>query len=135
MTATVAQVMTGLKTQLSTISGLRVVDTIPDVINPPVAIPALIEVRYHGAQQQGMVEHTVTVSLVVARISERTAQQTLYGYLSSSGATSVRAAIEADRTLGGVVQTCIVRSGSNIQSVSVGDQTYLVVDFDVLAYA
>ena len=57
------------------------------------------------------------------------------GFLSSSGATSVRTAIEGDRTLGGVAQTTIVRSGSDIRSVTVGDSNFLVVDFDVLVYA
>lgn len=135
MTATVAQVMTGIKDRLATISGLRVTDTIPDVVNPPIAMPALVQVTYHNAQQQGSVEHTLVVSVVVGRAAERSAQSSLYGFLSSSGATSVRTAIEGDRTLGGVAQTTIVRSGSDIRSVTVGDSNFLVVDFDVLVYA
>jgi len=135
MAATVAQVMTALKTQLATISGLRTVDYIPDQINPPMAVPALTQVTYHNAQQGGAPQHSIVVTVIVGRASERTAQNALYEFLSYSGNKSIRAAIEADRTLGGVVQTTVVQSGSDIRPITVADATYLVVDFDVLVYA
>jgi hypothetical protein len=73
--------------------------------------------------------------VVVGRASERTAQNALDGYLSYEGATSVRAAIEGDRTLGGVVQNLIVESASNISTLDANDTTYLMVDFRVVVYA
>jgi hypothetical protein len=47
----------------------------------------------------------------------------------------VRAAIEADRTLGGVVDDLIVESATGIQSVSANDTEYLSVDFVVRVYS
>jgi len=54
--------------------------------------------------------------------------------MSYSGDKSIRAAIEADRSLGGVVQTSIVESAENIRVVSQGDADYLAVDFTVVVH-
>jgi hypothetical protein len=59
----------------------------------------------------------------------------LDGFLSYEGATSVRAALEADRSLGGVVQNLLVESASNISTMDGNDATYLMVDFRVVVYA
>jgi hypothetical protein len=59
----------------------------------------------------------------------------LDGYLSYAGATSIRAAIESDRTLGGVVQDLIVESADNISTLEANDATYLAIDFTVTVYA
>ena len=71
----------------------------------------------------------------MARATERTAESSVDGYTAYSGASSVRAAIEADRTLGGVVDDLIVESASGIQSVSANDAEYLSVDFVVRVYS
>jgi hypothetical protein len=83
----------------------------------------------------GLVTHIFVVSVVVGRSAERTAQRALDGFLSYEGATSVRAALEADRSLGGVVQNLLVESASNISTMDGNDATYLMVDFRVVVYA
>jgi hypothetical protein len=50
---------------------------------------------------------------------------------SCLGENSVKAAIEADRTLGGAADTCRVTSMRNYQQVSVGETVYLGVEFEV----
>jgi hypothetical protein len=82
-----------------------------------------------------LITHKFTVSVVVGRSAERTAQTLLDGYLSYAGATSIRAAIESDRTLGGVVQDLIVESADNISTLEANDATYLAIDFVVTVYA
>jgi len=47
----------------------------------------------------------VDVLVIVQRFSERTGQDKLDAYLAGSGATSIKAALEADRTLSGAVNT------------------------------
>jgi hypothetical protein len=47
------------------------------------------------------------------------------------GPNSVKAAIEKDRTLGGVADTCRVTSMRNYSQVSIGETLYLGVDFEV----
>lgn len=134
-TTTVTQIKEGLQTRLATISGLRSYVQQPDNNNAPFAWPMLESITYNGAMGGGLIIHTFTVSVVVGRASERTAQNALDGYLSYAGASSVRAAIEGDRTLGGVVQDLIVESASNISTLDANDTTYLMVDFRVVVYA
>ena len=134
MPATVSQVMTGVKNSLATISGLRVFDFQPDNINPPTAFPQIDSVEYHGAFGGGDVRFNMTVVTIVGRVSDRTAQSSLDAYLSYSGASSIRQAIEADRTLGGVVQTLIVSQSANIRTLPIGEAEYLSIEITLVVH-
>ena len=135
MSATVTQIKQGIATALATISGLRSYAYQPDNLNPPFAWPMLDTVTYNGAMRGGLVTHVFTVTVVVGRAAERTAQNALDGYVGYDSATSIRAALEADRTLGGVVQNLLVESANNISTTEGNDTTYLMVDFRVVVYA
>jgi hypothetical protein len=92
-------------------------------------------VSYWNDFSGGLVEVPFTVTVVVGRSSERASQKSLYAFMSYSGDKSIREAIEADRSLGGVCQTLLVDSASNIRMVSQGDADYLAVDFSVTVHA
>jgi hypothetical protein len=92
-------------------------------------------VTYNGAMRGGLITHVYTVTVVVGRAAERTAQNALDSYVSYDSATSIRAALEADRSLGGVVQNLLVESANNISTTEGNDTTYLMVDFRVVVYA
>ena len=132
---TVSQIKTGLAANLATVSGLRAYAYQPDNVNTPFAWPLLDSIQYNGAMGGGLITHKFTVSVVVGRAAERTAQTLLDGYLSYRGTTSIRQAIESDRTLGGVVQDLIVESANNISTLEANDTTYLAIDFVVTVYA
>ena len=132
---TVSQIKTGLAANLATVSGLRAYAYQPDNVNTPFAWPLLDSIQYNGAMGGGLITHKFTVSVVVGRSAERTAQTLLDGYLSYAGAISIRQAIESDRTLGGVVQDLIVESASNISTLEANDAIYLAIDFMVTVYA
>lgn len=134
-TTTVSQIKTGLAANLATVSGLRAYAYQPDNVNTPFAWPLLDSIQYNGAMGGGLITHKFTVSVVVGRSAERTAQTLLDGYLSYKGATSIRQALESDRTLGGVVQDLIVESADNISTLEANDATYLAIDFVVTVYA
>jgi hypothetical protein len=134
-TTTVSQIKTGLATNLATVSGLRAYAYQPDNVNTPFAWPLLDSIQYNGAMGGGLITHKFTISVVVGRAAERTAQNLLDGYLSYKGATSIRQAIESDRTLGGVVQDLIVESANNISTLEANDAIYLAIDFVVTVYA
>jgi hypothetical protein len=131
MPATVTQVATGLATNLATITGLRTSAYQPEQLNTPLAFPTLNTVTYHKAMGGGDVTMDWTITVLVGRYTDRTAFATLDGYLSYSGATSVRAAIESDRTLGGVCQTLVVSSAADISSVNAADAEFLQIQFTV----
>ena len=134
-TTTVSQIKAGLAANLATVSGLRAYAYQPDNVNTPFAWPLLESIQYNGAMGGGLITHQFTISVVVGRSAERTAQTLLDGYLSYKGATSIRQAIESDRTLGGVVQDLIVESANNISTLEANDATYLAIDFVVTVYA
>ena len=135
MSYSVTDIKQGIANALATIPGLRAYAQQPDNINAPFAWPMLDSITYNGAMRGGLVTHTFTVSVCVGRVAERTAQTALDGYLSYEGSASVRAALESDRTLGGVVQNLLVESASNIATMDGNDATYLMVDFRVVVYA
>jgi hypothetical protein len=120
-----------LQTRLATISGLRTFNYQPEQENPPFAYPQINSINYHRAYQGGDVVMDWTIYVIVGRWLDRTAHTALDDYLSYSGSKSVRAAIEADPTLGGVCSTLIVRSGADITSLDAGGAQFLVIQMQV----
>jgi hypothetical protein len=129
----IALIRKGLGDNLGTIRGLRVAETIPDQVNPPVAVISLQTVEYDGALRGGLTTYSFMVTVIVGRISERTAQRTLDAYISP-GTGSIKTAIESERSLGGSAFDCRVEGMSNVGSVTIGDITYLAADFTVTVY-
>lgn len=135
MPATVSQVAVGLKARLATIAGLRTFDYQPEQLNPPVGFPILDSVEYHGAMGGGDVTMRFNIYVVVGRYLDRVAHSQLDGYLSFDGALSLRAALEGDRTLGGVAQTLIVDSATSISSLTVAEAEFLQVVCSLVVHA
>jgi hypothetical protein len=100
-----SQVRDALKTRLQTISGLRVYEIIPEPITPPCAIVGQLDFTFDIDNARGLDQANVDIYVIVQRFSERAGQDKLDGYLAGTGATSIKAAIEGDRTLGGTCQT------------------------------
>lgn len=135
MPATVSQVADGIKVRLATVSGLRTFSYQPEQLNPPVAFPVLESVEYHRAFGGGDVQMRWQVFVIVGRYLDRVAHSNLDGFLSYSGATSLRAAIEADRTLGGVVNTLVLDSGMSVGSLTVAEADFLQIQCSLLVHA
>lgn len=135
MPATVSQVADGIKVRLATISGLRTFSYQPEQLNPPVAFPVLESVEYHRAFSGGDVQMRWQIFVIVGRYLDRVAHSNLDGFLSFSGATSLRAAIEADRTLGGVVNTLVLDSGMSVGSLTVAEADFLQIQCSLLVHA
>lgn len=134
--ANVSDLRNGLATNLATISGLRTAATVPDQINPPVAVVMPTSITYDTAfARTGGDEYEFSVMVIVGRVDERMAQNKLDAYCSGTGSQSIKAAIESDRTLGGKAFDCRVTSLRNYNQVSVADVTYLAAEFVVQVYA
>lgn len=133
--ASITAIRSGLATRLATITGLRSGATIPDNVNPPYAIIAPTSVDYHRAFNNALSTYNFTVTLVVGRVSERTAQNSLDAYCSPTGTGSIRVAIEGDKTLGGVVFDTIVTGMRNYGSVTIGETNLLAAEFDIAVQA
>ena len=113
-----------LKSNLQTITGLRVYDQIPDVVVPPCAIVGQLDFTFDIDNQRGLDQASVDVFVIVQRISERTGQDKLDLFLAGSGTGSIKTAIESDRTLGGLVDTLRVISAESGTYTS-GEQSFL----------
>jgi hypothetical protein len=123
-----------LATNLATISGLRTAAEVPDLPNPPIAIVGLRSVSYDGAFNKGMTTYNFAVTVIVGRAAEREAQRRLDAYIST-GASSVKSAVESDSTLGGNAYDCRVVSMDSVGSLNISDTTYLAADFTVTVIA
>jgi hypothetical protein len=130
----ISQIRTRLATNLATITGLRTAAEVPDLPNPPVAIVALNSVSYDRAYAKGMTSYTFVITVIVGRAAEREAQRKLDGYIST-GASSVKSAVESDKTLGGYAYDCRVVSMDSVGSLTISDTTYLAADFTVTVIA
>jgi hypothetical protein len=128
-----ATIRAGLAANIATISGLRVSAEIPDNPSPPVAVIMLQSVNYDLAMHKGAITYNFQVTVLVGRVAEREAQRRLDQYITP-GASSVKDAIESDRTLGGSAFDCRVTDMSDISNV-VLEQTYLSATFSVQVLA
>lgn len=130
MATTITQIAGGLKTRLATIPNLRTFSSQPENITPPIGYPILDQVEYHRAFSGGDVLSTWSIVVIVGRYTDSRAFASLDGFLSYDGATSIRAAIEGDPTLGGVAKTLVLNSGANIQPETQADEQFLMVTFN-----
>jgi hypothetical protein len=132
--SSISELRQGLATNLQTITGLRVVDTLPDLVNPPMAMIGLTKVAYNQQNQRSMAEYTFQVTVVVGRVSERTAQATL-DVLVAPASGSVKYALESDRSLGGKAFDVFVPELSAYGAVSINGIDYLSAEFSVQVFA
>jgi hypothetical protein len=127
-------IRTALATNIGTITGLRTAAEIPDNPNPPIAVVSLTSVDYDGAFDRGLTRYNFTVTVVVGRVAEREAQRRLDAYIST-GSSSVKYALESDKTLGGNAYDCRVVTMNSVGSLLLNDNTYLAADFTVAVIA
>lgn len=131
---TIQTIRQGIATNLATISGLRTSAFVPDNPTPPIAIVVPDRVAYDTANRRGLDNYTFRVLVLAQRASERGAQATLDAFCNPTGATSVKAAIESDRTLGGNANDCRVTDLTEYGEVSIGETQYLGATFSVTVY-
>ena len=127
--ATVTQIRQGLADAMSSISGLRTSAYVPDAPKPPIAVVIPDRIQYDLNANRGADTFFFTITVLAARADERSAQNNLDKYLV--GPQSIKKAIETDRTLGGVANTCRVTTMQNYAAVPVGETIYLSAQFVV----
>jgi len=125
----------GLETNLRTLAGLRAYAEIPDNPSFPAAIVTLNSIDYDQSFKRGLTLYNFTVSVIVGRASERAAQNALNAYASNTGASSIKSAIESDKTLSASAFDVRVVSMTGIGAVELNGTTYIGMDFSVTVYA
>lgn len=110
MAASLLDIMEAVEAAVGTIPGLRTSETKPGQITPPMAVvgvPTVADYHLTSNRQQMSLQLMVLVSDAVTIKSQRD----LAAYASRTGARSIVAALEADLSLGGVVEQCWVSGG------------------------
>lgn len=129
--ASIASVRSGLATNAATISELRSSATIRDAIAPPIFVVGEVSQVFDQAMARALDELLVTCRLYVSRADDRAGQDKLDGYLMGSGATSVKTAIESDKTLAGACQTLRLEAQSGYGVYDVAGTEYLGAEFTI----
>lgn len=132
---TITELREGIATNLATIPGLRTFAFVPDDPKPPIAVVLPDTVSFDTAFNRGLDTYNFTVQLLVTSVSDRSAQTSIDAYLNPSGPSSVKQAIERDKTLGGKAQSLRVESIRNYRRIDVTENQYLSAEFVVSVYA
>lgn len=128
------QIMEGLAINLRSISDLDVYAYPDGQPNVPCAIVGYPEIDYDFTMGRGSDRATYTVFLLVGVADDESARDELAAYLEGSGDRSIKAALEDEPTLTGLVSFVRVVS-SNVEEIEAGGITYLSAAFlvDVVA--
>jgi hypothetical protein len=123
---TIASIRAGLATAMGTISGLSTEPYVRDVADIPVAMvggPDPIE--FDKTFGRGHDDYTFPIMVFVSRVVDDDSQTALDAYLDPYGASSIKAAIEADPTLGGVVDDLRVTRTQEYEPHDINGVVYL----------
>lgn len=118
-------VMAGIEDRLKTIEGLRTSATMPDQIMPPTAIVGVPPVTdYHSQLGRARMNLEPTVLVLTSKGWTRTGQELLTEFADPMGDRSIIAAVEGDRSLGGVCGDCTVHTFRPLTDVEFGEIGY-----------
>jgi hypothetical protein len=111
--------MDALEAMYGGLPNLRTKDIVgPDLPvtgNASVAVVMMPDISsYRSTMGRGIYELDIDVLLLTSAVVDREGQRKLARYASQTGATSVRQATEADRTLGGTVHESWLASFNNL---------------------
>ena len=129
----ISKVRDAIGKNIESISGIRIYDTIPDVVVPPCAVVGQLDFTFDVNNARGLDSASVDVYVIVQRISERAGQDKLDELLAGSGPKSIKTAIESDRTLGGLVDTLRVISAES-GTYTTGDQSFLSYRYNLTVW-
>ena len=121
----------GIATRLATISGLQVFapNALPDSINQfPAALILPGETEY-DASFSGDADYRFRIIIVVTKQDSPSALNRLLDYIELTGTYSVKAAIEADRSLNSSADDCHLRRNLGIGTTLWGGYIYLSTEF------
>lgn len=121
----ISDIRAALQTAIATIPGLQAEKYVRDVATPPVAMVGGPETEYDKTFGRGHDDHTIPVMIFASRASDVDGQAQLDSYLDPYGTSSLKAAIEADSTLGGVVDDLRVTETRDYGAHEINGVTYL----------
>lgn len=122
-------------------ASLRAFPSLPGAITPPTFAPVEFALDYNqtfqgGTTAAGMVAVVITCGVFTSIGDTDRGRAALLGYLAPNGSSSIKAALEADRSLGGVTKTLLVaRVHGAYRIYDIGADQYLGAMVDVKVWA
>lgn len=120
-----SDIRAALQAAVATITGLQAEKYVRDVASVPVAMVGGPETQYDKTFGRGHDDHTFPIMVFASRASDVDGQAQLDSYLDPFGDLSIKAAIEADSTLGGVVDDLRVVETRDYGPHDINGVTYL----------
>lgn len=135
--ADIAAIRDGLSSLIDDISGLEVYDTWPGTIVTPCAIvqPSENPIVFDETMGRGLDGFELDAIVLVGRVIDKAGQDKLDGYMAGSGVLSIKAKVDADRTLNGSVSTSRVIGVRDYGTFEWGDVSYFGCRFTIQAWA
>lgn len=133
---TIQQILEGIEARLDTVTGLRTSAFVADQINPPAALVGVPPIdNYRSTMRRGRFQLTPVVYVFVSATLDRVGQYQLASFADVTGDNSIPLAIEGDRSLGGLVEDCVVTGFRPLGMDEVGQIGYYGGVFDLLVIA
>lgn len=130
--ASIKSIRDGLKTRLATVTGIYAHDTIPDDLYPPAAIVGFpTTVAYDFTMRTAVSRYTFPVRVIAGRVAEGEGQDKIDDLCSPDGSLSIRAAVDADPTLGGVAHSSRVVAARDFGVYEVAGVSYIGGEFEI----
>lgn len=132
--ADISAILDGIVTRLQTITSLQYRSSAygKDFVDPPWAIVVPdtgLFISFDSTLGRGSDDMNFVIKVIVGAADDRANQDALTAYLDTSGASSVKAAV--DGSLGGVVSFATVRSARSYGEVQWAGMIHNGVEFDV----
>ena len=105
--ATISEVRAAIRTQLRTISNLKVPVRVPETLDADAAVVRYAGTIFDTTMSRGSDDQSYIVQLFTSKASDR-GQDALYEYCDGEGERSIKVAMEANHTLGGLVMDASV---------------------------
>ena len=130
---TIQTVRSGLAARVATISGLEAYQTIPTTPQAPCVLVRLTGADYDQTMADGGIVVRFDLVLLASQVGTAwdVAQDALDQYLDGTGALSIKAAVEADVTLGGTAYTSRVTGWTDYGTIIISGTEYMGARFSV----
>lgn len=121
----IADIRAGLVAAVAGIEGLSARPYTKSIADVPVLMVGGPEIEYDKTFGRGHDDYTIPMIVLCSKVSDEDSQARLDSYLDPFGDSSIKTAIEADSTLGGVVEDLRVVSTTDYGMHEVGGVEYL----------
>ena len=133
---TLANIRDGLAANLQTLPGVEVYEREGGMVNVPCAVVLTPTIDYHQSfSAAGLVRYEFRIMVLVQSADSDQSGIDLDTYADPASPTSVRVALESDRTLGGIADDLICTAFRPLSSEEVAGIGYWGGEFSATVYA